>query len=111
MEECDENGDPFTDPDEDDEEDEDYVPSTLGIAPEIPSHLVEDEFIDSPEQHAAIERKLEIDLSSTNTKQKQYTAPTGDKNYSLLKHKFSNKIFDFFSLVSVNIICESKEEV
>lgn len=80
VEECDENGDPFTDPDEDEEDDEEYVPSTLGVAPEIPSHLVEDEFrADDLEQQVALERKLELDLSSSQQKQKQYTAPTGEK--------------------------------
>lgn len=99
MEECDENGDPFTDPEEEDEEDEDYVPSTLGIAPEIPSHLVEDEFTDSPEQHAAIERKLEIDLSSSQTKQKQYTAPTGERNKKFRTNSNINFLIKYLTCV------------
>lgn len=77
VEECDENGDPFTDPDEEDDDDDEYVPANLGVAPEIPTHLVEDEFTDDLEQQVAIERKFELDLSSSSQKQKQYTAPTG----------------------------------
>lgn len=105
VEECDENGDPLTDPEEeDDEDDEDYVPPTLGIAPEIPTHLLDDELaIDDLEQQAAIERKLEIDLSS-QPKQKQYTAPTGEI-YFLIEFLQTN----FCQLFSVNVICESKE--
>lgn len=79
VDECDENGEPLTEPEEE-EEDDDYgmPPAGFGLPPTIPPHLAEDEMSATPEAQAVIEKKFEIDLSQTQQKQyKQFQAPTG----------------------------------
>lgn len=80
VDECDENGEPLTEPEEEEEDDDDALPPAgFGLPPTVPPHLVpQDDFTASPEQQAAIEKKFEIDLSQTQQKQyKQFQAPTG----------------------------------
>lgn len=80
VDECDENGEPLTEPEEE-EEDDDYglPPPGFGLPPTVPPHLIpQDEITDSPEQQAVIEKKFEIDLSQSQQKQyKQFQTPTG----------------------------------
>lgn len=87
VDECDENGEPLTEPEEEEEDDDDALPPAgFGLPPTVPPHLVpQDDFTASPEQQAAIEKKFEIDLSQAQQKQyKQFQAPTGE----LGSHRF-----------------------
>lgn len=81
VDECDENGEPLTEPEEEEEDDDDAMPPAgFGLPPTVPPHLLpQDEMTtDTPEQQAVIEKKFEIDLSQTQQKQyKQFQAPTG----------------------------------
>lgn len=81
VDECDENGEPLTEPEEEEDDDDDALPPAgFGLPPTVPPHLVpeEDQFTASPEQQAVIEKKFEIDLSQSQQKQyKQFQAPTG----------------------------------
>lgn len=79
VDECDENGEPLTEPEEEEEEDDDALPPPgFGLPPTIPPHLIEDEMTSSLEQQAVMEKKFEIDLSQPQQKQyKQFQAPTG----------------------------------
>lgn len=102
VDECDENGEPLTEPEEEEDDDDDALPPAgFGLPPTVPPHLVpQDEIDTSPEQQAVIEKKFEIDLSQTQQKQyKQFQAPTGE---SLPK---SNKIhqFPFLKFLSLSI--------
>lgn len=85
VDECDENGEPLTEPDEEEEDDDEGLPPAgFGLPPTIPAHLVQDEMTASLEQQAVIEKKFEIDLSQTQQKQyKQFQAPTGKKSFQL----------------------------
>lgn len=81
VDECDENGEPLTEPeDEEDDDDDALPPAGFGLPPTIPPHLMpQDEITASPEQQAVIEKKFEIDLSNSQQKQyKQFQAPTGE---------------------------------
>jgi hypothetical protein len=83
VDECDENGEPLTEPEEEDEDDDDALPPAgFGLPPTVPPHLIpQDEIPASPEQQAAMERKFEIDLSQSQQKQyKQFQAPTGEQS-------------------------------
>lgn len=102
VDECDENGEPLTEPEEEEDDDDDALPPAgFGLPPTVPPHLVpQDEIPESPEQQAVIEKKFEIDLSQTQQKQyKQFQAPTGE---SLSE---SNNIhqFPFYKLFSLSI--------
>lgn len=81
VDECDENGEPLTEPEEEEDEDDDALPPAgFGLPPTVPPHLLpQDEMTtDTPEHQAVIEKKFEIDLSQTQQKQyKQFQAPTG----------------------------------
>lgn len=80
VDECDENGEPLTEPEEEEEDDDDALPPAgFGLPPTVPPHLIpQDEIPESPEQQAVMERKFEIDLSQSQQKQyKQFQAPTG----------------------------------
>lgn len=88
VDECDENGEPFTEPEEEEDDDEYGLPPPgFGLPPTVPPHLIpQDEITSSPEQQAAIERKLEIDLSQPQQKQyKQFQAPTGKQALGIIK--------------------------
>lgn len=80
VDECDENGEPLTEPEEEEEDDDDALPPAgFGLPPTVPPHLMQDEMSADPEQQAVMERKFEIDLSQTQQKQyKQFQAPTGE---------------------------------
>lgn len=84
VDECDENGEPLTEPEEEEDDDDDALPPAgFGLPPTIPPHLAEDEMTSGPEQEAAMERKFEIDLTQSQQKQyKQFQAPTGEKTSS-----------------------------
>lgn len=79
VDECDENGEPLTEPEEEEDDDDDALPPAgFGLPPTIPPHLIQDEMTASPEQQAVMEKKFEIDLSQSQQKQyKQFQAPTG----------------------------------
>jgi hypothetical protein len=93
VDECDENGEPLTEPEEEEDDDDDAMPPAgFGLPPTVPPHLVpQDEIPESPEQQAAMEKKFEIDLSQTQQKQyKQFQAPTGESIVqSNFIHQFS----------------------
>lgn len=115
VDECDENGEPFTEPEEEEEDDDDYglPPPGFGLPPTVPPHLIpQDEMTASPEQQAAIEKKFEMDLSQSQQKQyKQFQAPTGMTSHLICFAQQKAKCFLVSPrfMRSVNIICESKE--
>jgi hypothetical protein len=82
VDECDENGEPLTEPEEEEEDDEDdfQLPAGLGLPPAVPPHLLSQEDITSSfEQQAPNDRKMEIDLSQPPTKQPvQFQPPSGN---------------------------------
>lgn len=80
VDECDENGEPLTEPEEEEEDEDDILPPPgFGLPPTVPPHLVpQDEITASEITQAVIEKKFEIDLSQSQQKQyKQFQAPTG----------------------------------
>lgn len=87
VDECDENGEPLTEPEEEEEEDEDdfQLPAGLGLPPAVPPHLLSQEDINSSfeqqqqQQPQSIDKKLDIDLSQPPTKQSvQFQPPSGN---------------------------------
>lgn len=104
VDECDENGEPLTEPEEEEEDDDDFgaPPAGFGLPPTVPAHLLSQEDLAEINQHnqAAIERKFEIDLSQPQSKPPQFPPPSGNNymsnechqvNYlfSLLIHAFT----------------------
>lgn len=90
VDECDENGEPLTEPEEEEEDDDDALPPAgFGLPPTVPPHLIpQDEILGSasPEQQAVLEKKFEIDLSQSQQKQyKQFQAPTGESSVKPLR--------------------------
>lgn len=86
VDECDENGEPLTEPEEEEEDDEyGAPPPSFGLPPTIPPHLLQDE-ITSTDQQPVIEKKLEFDLSQAQQKQykQQFQAPTGEIDNDIL---------------------------
>lgn len=89
VDECDENGEPLTEPEEEEEED-DYEfgapPSGFGLPPPVPAHLLTQEDLAEINQQnqAAIERKLEIDLSEPPSRPPPQFAPPAGENIFLL---------------------------
>ncbi|KAL7049744.1 hypothetical protein ACKWTF_003837 [Chironomus riparius] len=88
VDECDENGEPLTEPEEEEEDDEDYVaaPAGFGLPPTVPPHLLSQEDLklaleQSQAQTHSSDRKMDLDLSQPPK----------------------------FAPPSVNIICENKE--
>lgn len=112
VDECDENGEPMTEPEEEeDDEDDALPPAGFGLPPTVPPHLIpQDEIPESPEQQAVIEKKFEIDLSQTQQKQyKQFQPPTGASIKILFINFHYSNFLLFPFMLSVNVICESKE--
>lgn len=83
VDECDENGEPLTEPEEEEDDDEEYgaPPAGFGLPPTIPAHLLSQEDLAeiNQENQAAIERKLEIDLSQPPSKPPPSFAPPAGK--------------------------------
>jgi hypothetical protein len=104
VDECDENGEPLTEPEEEEDDDDDALPPAgFGLPPTVPPHFIpQDEIPASPEQQAAMEKKFEIDLSQSQQKQyKQFQAPTG---MTIVTHEnyHQNFIILFFPFNSCN---------
>jgi hypothetical protein len=83
VDECDENGEPLTEPEEEEEDDEDdfQLPAGLGLPPVAPPHLLSEDEINSSfeQQQPSLDRKMEIDLSQPPTKQAvQFQPPSGN---------------------------------
>lgn len=81
VDECDENGEPLTEPEEEEDDDDDFAPpANFGLPPTVPAHLLSQEDLAEINQHnqAAIERKLEIDLSQPQSKPPQFPPPAGN---------------------------------
>jgi hypothetical protein len=83
VDECDENGEPLTEPEEEEEDDEDDFapPASFGLPPTVPSHLLTQEDIDSSfeQQQTIVDKKLDIDLSQPASQQKQQFQPPSGK--------------------------------
>lgn len=79
VDECDENGEPLTEPEEEEDDDDEYgaPPAGFGLPPTVPAHLLSQEDLAeiTQQNQAAIERKLEIDLSQPP----QFQPPAGNK--------------------------------
>lgn len=78
VDECDENGEPLTEPEEEEEDDEDDIVAGFGLPPTIPPHLLSQEDLKSAleQQMQSQDRKMEIDLSQPP----KFAPPTG-KHY------------------------------
>lgn len=72
----------MTEPEEEEDDDEEYgaPPAGFGLPPTVPAHLLsQEDLAEITEQNqAAIEWKLEIDLSQPPSKPPQYQPPTGE---------------------------------
>ena len=68
VDECDENGEPLTEPEEEEEDDDDYVaaPAGFGLPPTVPPHLLSQDDLKLALEQSQVQssdRKMEIDLS------------------------------------------------
>lgn len=68
VDECDENGEPLTEPEAEEEDDEDYVaaPAGFGLPPTVPPHLLSQDDLKlalEQTQTQSNDKKMEIDLS------------------------------------------------
>lgn len=86
----------MTEPEEEEEDDEEYnaPPAGFGLPPTVPAHLLSEEDLAEITQYnqAAVERKLELDLSQPSSKPPQFQPPSG------------NKFFDKENLIFVILI-------
>lgn len=72
----------MTEPEEEEEDDDEYgaPPVDFGLPPTVPAHLLSQEDLAeiTQQNQAAIERKLEIDLSQPSSKPPQFAPPAGN---------------------------------
>jgi len=83
VDECDENGEPLTEPEEEESDDDGAPPAGFGLPPTVPPHLLQQNEIEPTiEQQELIEKKLDMDLSQAQQKQykQQFQAPEGKIN-------------------------------
>ena len=86
VDECDENGELLTEPEEE-EEDDDYdygaPPAGFGLPPTVPAGMLSQENLAeiTQQNQEAIERKLEIDLSQPSSKPPQFQ-PAGEGKFA-----------------------------